>query len=116
MPSGFPSLELASSKKAACNNSSPEQQDSGGRKKPGVSLSALRKLSPSTIFNESVPKVQGVLSAFLADRERDRITEELKRLAAARGSQSHRGWKQVARFGCEEHAGAWLHARTPRRR
>ncbi len=31
-------------------------------------------------------------------------------MAAADGSQTHRGWKQVARF-LEEHAGAWLHAR-----
>jgi hypothetical protein len=105
--------EAADGAEVVCYNSSPEQQDSGGRKKHGASLSALRKLSTSTIFDESVPKVQGVLSAFLADRERDRITEELKRLAAAGGPQSHRGWKQVARFmeGCEEHAGAWLHAR-----
>jgi hypothetical protein len=80
--------EVADEAEAVGNNSSPEQpeQAPGGRKKPGASLSALRKLSTSTIFNESVPKVQGVLSAFLADRERDHITEELKRLAAVGGT------------------------------
>ncbi len=60
--------EAADEAEAACINSSPEQLAPGGRKMPGVSLSALRKLITLTIFDESVPKVQGVLSTFLADR------------------------------------------------
>ena len=83
------------------------------KKKSGLSLSALRKLDADTIFEKSVPKMQGVLSCFLADKERDRITEALRQKAAGGGPLPHRGWKQLARFqeGCEEHAGAWLHAR-----
>ena len=89
------------------------QQAPDKKKKTGVSLSDLRKLSASTIFDESFPKMQGVLSCFLADRERDRIADVLTQMAALGGEHSHRGWKQLARFleGCEEHAGAWLHAR-----
>ena len=91
----------------------PGQPPSDKKKKSGLSLSALRKLDADTIFEKSVPKMQGVLSCFLADKERDRITEALRQKAAGGGPLPHRGWKQLARFqeGCEEHAGAWLHAR-----
>jgi hypothetical protein len=108
-----PSAAEVADEAAMVPHDSEQQAPDNKKKKAGVSLNALRKLNVSTIFDESTPKLQGVFSCFLAGRERDRIAEALGLKAAAGGPLPHRGWKQLARFqeGCEEHAGAWLHAR-----
>ncbi len=65
----------AANSDAARNNPSSELQAPGNRKKACVSLNALRKQSAMRIFDESTPKLQGMLAGYLADSERDRIEE-----------------------------------------
>ena len=103
----------ASSPDAGSQAPAAAQRAGKGKQDGSLSLSALRALTVSTIFDKAVPKMQGRFSRLLKIKEQQRVVQELTALAvSAQARGDHRPVKQLARFleGARKHASDWLRA------